>query len=305
MVHVAYEVVDVFTTVRFGGNPLAVIPDARGLDDTLMQQIAAEFGFSETSFVLPPADPQNTARVRIFTPTTEVPFAGHPNVGTAFMLAQRDAIFGQTVGEQMRFEELAGLVDVTVLRSDGTVTGAAIIAPRALELGQEVAVDLVVACASLTREDIALTRHPPRIVSVGLPFVVAELASRTALARARADLNRFTEANAIVPLPDDGFSLFLYTPTSGDPQRFSARMFSPLDNVLEDPATGSASAALAAYYVTLMPQQDADIALIVEQGVDMGRPSQIRLRVRKVGGVVQQVIVSGDCVPVMHGELSL
>ena len=118
MVHVAYEVVDVFTTVRFGGNPLAVIPDARGLDDTLMQQIAAEFGFSETSFVLPSADPQNTARVRIFTPTTEVPFAGHPNVGTAFVLAQRDAIFGQTVGEQMRFEELAGLVDVTVLRSE-------------------------------------------------------------------------------------------------------------------------------------------------------------------------------------------
>jgi trans-2,3-dihydro-3-hydroxyanthranilate isomerase len=91
----------------------------------------------------------------------------------------------------------------------------------------------------------------------------------------------------------------------GDPQRLNAWMFAPLDNVLEDPATGSASAALAAYYVTLMPQQDADAALIVEQGVDMGRPSQIRLQVRKEGGVVQQVVVSGDCVPVMRGELSL
>lgn len=123
MVHTPYDVVDVFTTVRFGGNPLAVIPDARGLDDALMQQIAAEFGFSETSFVLPPADPQHTARVRIFTPTTEVPFAGHPNVGTAFVLARRGAVFGQAVGEQMRFEERAGLVNVTVLRSDGIVTG--------------------------------------------------------------------------------------------------------------------------------------------------------------------------------------
>src|SRR5918911_1168207 len=146
MTQVVYEVVDVFTTTRFGGNPLAVIPDARGLSDALMQRIAAEFGYSETTFVLPPADAQHTAHVRIFTPTTEVPFAGHPNVGTAFVLARRGAVFGQPVGERMRFEERAGVVGVTVLRADGAVTGAAITAPRALEVGQEVAVDLVAAC---------------------------------------------------------------------------------------------------------------------------------------------------------------
>jgi trans-2,3-dihydro-3-hydroxyanthranilate isomerase len=302
MTHVAYEVVDVFTTSRFGGNPLAVILDARGLTDALMQQIAAEFGYSETTFVLPPADPQHTARVRIFTPTSEVPFAGHPNVGTAFVLARRGTVFGQPVGARMCFEERAGLVDISIVRADGAVTGAAITAPQPLEVGSEVAVDLVAACAALTAADVVIDTHPPRIVSVGLPFVVAELASRAALAQARPNLTRFAEAHAAVPLPHGGFALFLYVPTPDAPGTFSARMFAPLDNVIEDPATGSASAALGAYLVTLLPEQDADITLRIEQGVDMGRPSQIRLQVHKAGGVVQRVIVGGDCVPVMHGE---
>jgi trans-2,3-dihydro-3-hydroxyanthranilate isomerase len=305
MTYIAYEVVDVFTTTRFGGNPLAVIPDARGLSDALMQRIAAEFGYSETTFVLPPADLQHTAHVRIFTPKAEVPFAGHPNVGTAFVLARRGMVFGRNVGEQMRFEERAGLVDVTVLRADGAVTGAAITAPRALEVGQEVAVDLVAACASLAVEDVVVAAHPPRIVSVGLPFVVAELASRAALAQARPNLTRFAEADAAVRLPDGGFALFLYVSTPGAAQLFSARMFAPLDNVLEDPATGSASAALAAYRVALMPEQDAEVALEVEQGVEMGRPSQIRLQVYKARGVVQRVVVGGDCEEVMRGQLSI
>jgi trans-2,3-dihydro-3-hydroxyanthranilate isomerase len=303
MSEVGYEVVDVFTTTRFGGNPLAVIPDARGLGDALMQRIAAEFGFSETTFVLPPQDARNTARVRIFTPTTEVPFAGHPNVGTAYVLARHGVVFGRAVEERMRFEERAGLVDVSIRREAGAVRGAAITAPRALEIGQEIAPDLIAGCASLAPEDMVLATHPPRIVSVGLPFVVAELASRAALSRARPDLACFNQANAAIPRSEGGFALFLYVPTSERPQRFSARMFAPLDNVIEDPATGSASAALAAYRVALMPEQDADVTLSIEQGVDMGRPSQIRLQVAKIGGVVQQVVVGGDCVPVMRGEL--
>jgi trans-2,3-dihydro-3-hydroxyanthranilate isomerase len=301
----AYEVVDVFTTTRFGGNPLAVILDARGLDEGLMQHIAAEFGFSETTFVLPPDDPQHTARVRIFTPTSEIPFAGHPNVGTAFVLARQGTVFGQPVGEQMRFEERAGLVDVTILRDAGVTTGAAITAPRALEIGQAVPVDLVATCVSLSPEDIAVATHPPKIVSVGLPFVVAELASRAALARAKPNVARFAEANALVPRADVGFALFLYVPKPGTARVFSARMFAPLDNVLEDPATGSASAALGAYRAALMPEADADVALAIEQGVDMGRPSHIRLQVHKAGGVVRQVVVGGECVPVMRGTISV
>jgi trans-2,3-dihydro-3-hydroxyanthranilate isomerase len=305
MTHVAYEVVDVFTTTRFGGNPLAVILDARGLDDSLMQRIAAEFGYSETTFVLPPGDAQHTAQVRIFTPTAELPFAGHPNVGTAFVLARHGEIFGRPVGAQMRFEERAGLVDATILRGADGVTGAAITAPRRLEVGQQVAVELVAACASLAPEDVAIATHPPRVVSVGLSFVVAELSTRAALARAKPNLARFSEADAAVPLHDVGFALFLYVPVPGAPQRFSARMFAPLDDVLEDPATGSASAALAAYHVALMPEADADVALTVEQGVDMGRPSQIRLQVHKAAGIVQSVVVGGDCVLVMQGQLSI
>src|ERR1051326_2808646 len=174
----AYEVVDVFTTIRFGGNPLAVIPDARGLDGATMQRIAREFGFSETSFVLPPAEAEHAAQVRIFTPTAEIPFAGHPNVGTAFVLAGRGEVFGRSVGDEMGFEEGAGLVRVKILREAGAVTGAAITAPRALEVGQEIPVEVVAACASLTPEYVAMTLHTPRTLSVGLPLVLPRLHTR-------------------------------------------------------------------------------------------------------------------------------
>ncbi len=300
-----YEVVDVFTSTRFGGNPLAVVLDGRGLDGALMQQLAAEFGFSETTFVLPPVDPQHTAQVRIFTPTSEVPFAGHPNVGTAYVLARRGEVFGRPVGAEMRFEEGAGIVGVRVLRTPERVAGAAITAPRELELGPAVPAELVAACASLAPADVSLATHPPQIASVGLPFVIAELASRDALARARPDAARFAEAQVALAIPEIAFSLFLYVAESGAANSYSARMFAPLDNVPEDPATGSASAALGAFRAALLPDPDAELAIAIAQGVDMGRPSAIRLQVRKAGGVVRQVVVAGECVPVMRGELVL
>ena len=302
---IAYETVDVFTTTRFGGNPLAVIPDSRGLSDAAMQQIAAEFGYSETTFVLPPANSQHSAQVRIFTPTGEVPFAGHPNVGTAFVLARRGAVFGRPVGEHMRFEERAGIVDVRVLHTDDNISGAEITAPRPLEVGQTIAVDLIAACASLTADSLTTARHLPCIVSVGLPFVIAEVVSLAALSQARPNPMRFAEADAALPPIDGRFSLFLYVATPEAPHDFSARMFAPLDNVMEDPATGSASAALAAYRVALMPDNEIEAALSIVQGVDMGRPSLILLRVSKAAGLVQNVVVGGSCVPVMRGELSV
>ncbi len=301
-----FEVVDVFTTTRFGGNPLAVISDARGLEPAAMQQIAAEFGFSETTFVLPADDPANTARVRIFTPTTEVPFAGHPNVGTAFVLARQGALFGASLGDDLAFEEGAGLVRVRVLRAGGAVTGAAITAPRPLELGPEVDPATVAACASLAPADVSLASHAPRFVSVGLPFVLAELADRAALARARPNSERFAAADAALPR-GAGLSLaiFLYVVESHNPLHLSARMFAPLDNVPEDPATGSASAALAAFLAARLPADDAELELTIAQGVDMGRPSALRLRATKAAGHVRQVVVAGDCVAVMRGELTL
>jgi trans-2,3-dihydro-3-hydroxyanthranilate isomerase len=302
MPSVVYEVVDVFTTTRYGGNPLAVIPDARGLEEQRLQRIAAEFGYSETAFVFPPADPAHTAQVRIFTPTTEVPFAGHPNVGTAFVLARGEMVFGRPAGAAMWFEERAGVVPVTVHRRAGAVSGAAITAPRPLAVGPAVPVALVAACASLSETDIAVAPNAPLVLSVGLPFAVAQVSSRAALARARPNRERFVEAEAAIPL-EGGFSLFLYVPEPDPAWHFQARMFAPLDNVLEDPATGSASAALAAFLVSRLPAPAAEVALWVEQGVDMGRPSRLDLQVRKLGGVVQSVIVGGDCVLVMRGEL--
>lgn len=302
---VPYCTVDVFTTRAFGGNPLAVIPDARGLHAPLMQQIAREFNYSEVAFVSPPSDPTNTAQVRIFTPTCEVPFAGHPNVGTAFVLGQAVQVFGQSISDTMRFEEQAGLVEVSLLREQDAIVGAAITAPRGLTLDHVIDSATIATCASLAVNDIITTHHPPVMASVGLPFAIAEVSGLDALARARPDLSAFADADHHYPHREMRFSLFLYVRTATLPLTFRARMFAPLDNVPEDPATGSASAALAAYLVSLQPETNAHTHLRIEQGVEMGRPSQIALDVHKRNDVVTRVVVKGRCVLVMRGILQL
>lgn len=300
---VAYVTVDVFTTVRFGGNPLAVIPDARGLDDAAMQRIAAEFTYSESTFVLPPDDPADTARVRIFTPTNEIPFAGHPNVGTAFVLARQGTAFGRPVGETMRFEERGGVVEVAVLRDGDRIVGARIQAPRPLETGPAVDVGVVASCASLAVADIVTAAHAPLIASVGLPFALAEVASLDALARAVPDVAAFKAAERRYHHPDDAFALLVYVPTTAAPWRVRARMFAPLSNTFEDPATGSAAGALGALLTSLRPESDGAFALEVEQGVEMGRPSLIQVTARKAAGQVGAVAIAGRCVPVMQGTI--
>jgi trans-2,3-dihydro-3-hydroxyanthranilate isomerase len=302
---VAYVTLDVFTAMRFAGNPLAVIPDARGLSGEAMQKIAAEFNYSETTFVFAPEDPRNTARVRIFTPTTEVPFAGHPNVGTAFVLGRQKELFGRAVGEVIRFEEQAGLVEVQLLREDGEITGAAIKAPQPLTTGPGVAAELVARCASLDVTAIRLSAHAPLFASVGLPFVFAEVDGLETLAAARPNLAIFAQALVSNHPPQPDFSLFLYTRKANDPWHIRARMFAPLDNVMEDPATGSASAALSAYLVSLMPEANVDAKITIEQGVEMGRSSLIRVQVSKSAGIVGAVTISGRCVPMMRGTIEL
>lgn len=299
-----FVTVDVFTDTRFAGNPLAVFADARGISDEAMQQIAREFNYSEITFVLPPADPANTARVRIFTPTTEIPFAGHPNVGTAFVVGRMSELFGQPLGDMLRFEEKAGLVTVKLLREQGIVIGAEIRAPRPLTIGAPVAPDLVARCASIDASSIATTAHAPVFASVGLPFVVAELDGLGALAAAKPNVSAFHEAAENHRQTETDFSLFVYTRLPDDPWHIRARMFAPLDNVMEDPATGSASAALGAYLATLAPGADAEIAVTVEQGVEMGRRSLIGLAVTKQAGAVTDVRISGRCVEVMRGSIA-
>lgn len=302
MRQIAYETLDVFAEKRFGGNPLAVIADGRGLSADEMQTIAIEFNYSETTFVLPPEDPANTARVRIFTPTNELPFAGHPNVGTAYALGRHGSVFGKPAGDTMRFEEAAGLVQVNLLGREGEIEGASIRAPRALEISAEVSPAMVAACASLRSDDVAIATHQPVVASVGVPFAIAELRSLESLTRAKGSIAAFEEASLKHPHQDDRFSLFLYARTGAGTVR--ARMFAPLSNITEDPATGSAAAALGALLSSLAAKDERALHLTIEQGVEMGRPSLIAVTVERRGGK-DSVSVSGRCVPVMRGTLTL
>jgi len=294
--------VDVFTKERFGGNPLAVFPNADGMTDAQMQAIAMEFNLSETTFVLPPKDPRNRARVRIFTPKTEMPFAGHPNVGTGFVLATLDS----KPPEHYTFEEIAGLVRVHVLRNaDGAIEGTRISAPRSLSIDIGVPTELVAACASLTERDIVADAHDPLVASVGTPFVIAEVRSLQVLASARPDLAAFHRGAREHQKLKDRFNLLLYTRRGGTVTHLRTRMFAPLAGVLEDPATGSANAALAALLTSLAPGNNVDLHFEIEQGIEMGRPSQIIASARKTGEGPVEATVAGTCVPVMRGTLTL
>jgi trans-2,3-dihydro-3-hydroxyanthranilate isomerase len=297
-----FVTVDVFTNQRFGGNPLAVFPHAAGLTDTQMQAIAMEFNLSETTFVLPPKDPRHHARVRIFTPKTEMPFAGHPNVGTGYVLATLDS----APPEHYTFEEIAGLVRVHVLRNAaGVIEGTRISAPRSLSVTIGVPTELVAACASLLESDFIAEAHDPLVASVGTPFVIAEVVSLEALASARPDLAAFRRGAALHPTLAERFNLLLYTRRGETVTHLRTRMFAPLSGVLEDPATGSANAALAALLTSLAPGDNVDLHFDIEQGVEMGRPSQIIAAARKTAEGPVEATVAGCCVPVMRGTLTL
>src|SRR5690349_3801129 len=166
-----YYICDVFTNTRFGGNQLAVLPEATGLSDRQMQQVAREFNFSESAFVLP-AERGQTRRVRIFTPTSEIPFAGHPNVGTAFVLAKTGAFGPIEAPITITFEEKAGLVPIAIQRRDGTLW-CELSAPERLTLGKTVSVETLASAVSLAPSDVVATTHPPQVASVGLPFLLA------------------------------------------------------------------------------------------------------------------------------------
>ncbi|HTE46211.1 MAG TPA: PhzF family phenazine biosynthesis protein, partial [Gemmatimonadaceae bacterium] len=236
----SYEFVtlDVFTDTRFGGNQLAVFRDARGMSDSEMQSLAAEFNLSETTFVLPPDDSANTARVRIFNRRQEMQFAGHPSLGTGFTLAQE----AQDRDGVVRLEVRAGLVEVRIDRDgSGVITGGTVQAPQPLTLGAGIPVLEVAACAGLEARDILTTAHAPVVASAGNPYIIAEVTDE-ALTRASPQLEKFRQALAAHPTFNDRYSVHLY---ALDETRVRARMFAPLAGTWEDPATGSANAPLA------------------------------------------------------------
>lgn len=288
MANYPFVTLDVFTDTRFGGNPLAVFTDARGLSDAEMQSLAAEMNLSETTFILPPQDPANTARVRIFNRTAEMPFAGHPSVGTGWVLSQMGK------GQALRLEVPAGIVEVSI--EDG---GGVIAAPQPLSLGVELPVENIAACAGLRPDDIVVTAHRPVEASVGVTFVIAQVTAE-ALTRAAPDLTAFRQAALDFPEFGDRLSLHLYA--QDGPGRLRARMFAPNSGTVEDPATGSANATLAALLLSL--SDAADGAWDIVQGVEMGRPSRLRATARRADDGVRATI-GGGCVPVLSGQASV
>ena len=293
-----YYICDVFTETRFGGNPVAVLPEASGLSDEQMQKIAREFNFSESTFVLPP-EAGHTRRVRIFTPSSELPFAGHPNIGTAFALAAAGEL-GEIDGSiTVRFEEIAGLVPIAIQkRKEGIWCELA--APQPLSLGKIVSPKSLAAAVSLTEDDIVTRAHAPQEASVGLPFVITELKSRSALERARPNLD------GVDALVAEGFGSAIHVYIqSGDEFDIRARMFAPLGGVPEDPATGSASCTLAGLLTHLDPATGGAFNWRIAQGVEMGRPSVLDARSEKRDGVVVGTWVGGASVLVSEGTIEV
>jgi len=285
-----FVTLDVFTERRFGGNPLAVFLDGVGLSTKQMQSLAAEMNLSETTFILPPENPAHTAKVRIFNRTAEMPFAGHPTVGTGYVLAQRGN------GGVLTLEVPAGLVEVTIERdSEEVPIGAVIAAPQPLSLGQRFDVESVAACAGLDPTDIVVTAHPPTEASVGVNFLIAEVTPQ-ALTAASPNLTAFRVLAEQTPGGAERLSLHLY---AREPGKLRARMFAPLSGTHEDAATGSANAALAALLLSLT--QDEAGRYEVVQGVEMGRPSRVKLTARR-GSDGIRATVGGGCVPVFRGE---
>jgi len=289
-----YWTCDVFTDTRFGGNQLAVLPEAEGLSERQMLQIAREFNFAETAFVLPP-ERGHTRRVRIFTTSKELSFAGHPNIGTAFVLAAMGAFGPVDTPVTVTFEELAGLVPI-VIRRRGASFWCELSAPELLSLGPTVPADLAAAAVSLVQDDVVTTTHPPRVTSVGAPFLMVELRDRAALARARVHPPAFESLTALSGLG----RIHLYV-RSGDEVDLRCRVFVPF----EDAATGSANCALVGLLGHCDSAADGSYVFRIAQGVEMGRPSLLEGRAEKRGGAVVATRIGGSSVMVSQGLLEV
>jgi len=290
-----YLILDVFAVRLLAGNPLAVIPDARGLDTSAMQALAREFNLSETVFLSPLVQPGGPVPARIFTPGREVPFAGHPTVGAGVALA----LAGQ--GPDLVLDLPVGPVQVraTADPTRGMGTGNAQVTRMGrLERFHTLDIATVAACVGLPHDAITTATHPPVTVSFGLPFAIAELTDTAALSAARPDTERFRAAEARWPSGFD-FATYVYVRSGTEVQ---ARMFAPLDGIPEDPATGSAAAALAALLAETLGR---DQSLSIAQGIEMGRPSRITATARLRDGAASGITLAGDAVVAARGRIAV
>lgn len=320
MDHLRFVTVDVFTEQTFGGNPLAVFFAAQDLSDWQMQRIAAEMNYSETTFVLPPTDPANTANVRIFTPVNELPFAGHPNVGTAYVLAKYPAAVpvtgtvqtlansqdGQT-GTGMCFEEKAGLVHVQVNVEAG-VHRASIVAPQRFQQRQGHSLDAMAQALNLRTDQLHSANDETTIAGVGIEFPLVQVRDLQALQQCSANIEQFKRLSLDPQIRGEDASLadafLIYAFCRTGTSSVSARMFDPMHGIPEDPATGSAAGALAGLLATQDHVQGA-ARYEIYQGEEMGRPSRILVDVVRDKGQIQQTQIAGDCVEVIQGTFAL
>jgi trans-2,3-dihydro-3-hydroxyanthranilate isomerase len=298
-----FHTLDVFTDTRLAGNPLAVVHDCDGLDTARMQAIAREFNLSETVFVLPPNDPVNTARIRIFTPGSELPFAGHPTVGTGVLLGLLRApeLVGGS-GVVVALEEGIGTVKVEVSRRPGKAARGVFAMPKLPSIPAEPARDpgLAAKALGLAEMDIGLEGHRVSNASAGVPYTMVPVASLDALGRAKS---------MATPAFDAAFGgtahpcCYLYARTGA--WTWQARMFAPTIGVPEDPATGSAAAAFAGTLMAFEKPEDGEHQHIILQGVEMGRPSEIVLTLTVEDGTLREATIGGMAVVVSEGKIDL
>ena len=293
---------DIFTSTRFGGNQLAVLPDARGLTDEQMLAITREFNYSESTFVFPPDDPRHTRRVRIFTPGGEIPFAGHPTVGTAFVLAAIGEIPLSGAETRIVLEEKVGPVPVVIRTTDGRPSFCQFSVARLPEVGPPLPsrADLA-SCLSIDEGDLLDGAWNPQIVSCGLEFAFVPVRDRGIVARSRMHLERWEKhlANTL------GQAVMIFAMEAEEAGHdVHARMFAPGFGVPEDPATGSACAALGGY-LAARSRQDGTLRWVVEQGYEMGRPSLIEVEADRTDGRITAVRVGGASVMVCEGSITV
>lgn len=292
-----FEIVDVFTDRPFGGNQLAVLPDARGLTGAQMQAIAREFNFAESTFVLPPVSPGAAAQLRIFAPGEEMPFAGHPTVGSAAVLARRGTALDSRGAVEVIFDEGIGPVAVTVENRGDDVFSELCLEPRLEHPGGAPSAGELAAALGLAPDTVGDTWF----AGVGLPFAFCRVASVEAVDRAVLHRPAFAAALG----RSWARNLFFFAGDPADGETLYARMFAPAIGVDEDPATGSACAALVGWLASRDPRPDLSLSITVEQGVALGRPSLLLGGATKVDGTLRSVTVGGNVAFVGGGHLDV
>jgi trans-2,3-dihydro-3-hydroxyanthranilate isomerase len=294
-----FQTLDVFTNRRFTGNPLAVVFDAEDLDGDAMQAIAREFNLSETVFLLPPRDPVNLARLRIFTPTTELPFAGHPTVGAANVLAREN---GARFRSDLNFfvEEEVGVVPCTAHLIDDSSGRARFDLPKLpFKAGEAASSAMLAAALGISVDDIGLDAHVPSVYGVGAAFTFVPVRDAAVLAAIEARAEHWNTA-----FPGRG-AAYIYTRGGvATDAAFRARMLGQGIGISEDPATGSAVAAFAGVLMATEPPRDGHHAVVVEQGHEMGRPSRIVLGLDIWKGVLESASIGGEAVLVSEGHIT-